>query len=131
MKFIELSRSNFFFVKDVKLFERFCEVYNLIPLRGVTGTRKGKHGFIVSDGKKAHGDSIFSFKKELADKHLEKGEVCVIRTITFTEDSVDDIFGRVIAISSSGKEITIDLDDIYLRVEKEWGEKTTTALGYE
>ncbi len=119
MKFIELSRSNYFRVTSRSAFNAICVSYGLRPLAPQSGAKRGEVSFVISDGKSTKGESIHSFKKELA-AILEDGEVCIVRTIGFVQDSIEELHGKTIAFNSSGEEIVIDLDDVYGQVEEEW-----------
>ncbi len=119
MKFIELSRSNYFRVTERSAFEAICVSYGLRPLYPESGSKKGEVSFIISDGQKTKGESIHAFKKELS-QILEEGEVCIVRTIGFVQDSIEELHGKTIAFNSFGEEIVIDLDDIYSQVESDW-----------
>ena len=124
-EFIEKSRSNYFRVTSGSGFEKMCEKWGLEILYGESGIRAGKFGFIISDGKKQKGRSIHKFKKELSAL-LETDEVCIVRTIAYDQDSMDELHARSIAIDSQGRELIVDLDDLYSMVQSIWGKETGT-----
>ena len=117
--FIEKSRSNYFRVTDVEEFKLLCKDNGLQPLTGETPNKRGEVGFILADGKGVPGRSIHEFKRELA-LLLDHGEVCVVRTLSYDEDNVEEIQGRTIAIRKDGRELIVDLDDIYHRINAKW-----------
>jgi hypothetical protein len=88
-------------------------------LTGETPNKRGEVGFILADGKGVQGRSIHEFKRELA-LLLDHGEVCVVRTLSYDEDNVEEIQGRTIAIRKDGRELIVDLDDIYHRINAKW-----------
>ncbi len=120
INFIEKSRSNYFEVNDLEAFKELCKDNQLKIFYGTDGNRKGKVGFVISDRNDVRGTSIHSFKKELSSL-LKAEEVCVVRTIAHQEGSIDDMHGRTIAINSDGKELVVDLDQLYTLVANKWG----------
>ncbi len=123
--FIEKSRSSYFKVKDPARFEQLCEKYGLEVLYGEKGIRSGKLGFIISDGGEIKGRSIHKFKKELA-QILEDGEICMVRTIAYERETMEELHGRTIAIDPEGRELVVDLDDIYPLIRSVWGMESGT-----
>ncbi len=117
--FIEKSRSNYFRVTDVEEFALLCKDNGLQPLAGATPNKRGEVGFILADGKDVQGRSIHEFKRDLAAL-LDHGEVCVVRTLSFDEDNVQEIQGRTIAIRKDARELIVDLDDIYHLINTKW-----------
>mgnify|MGYP001087797638 CR=1 FL=1 len=117
--FVEKSRSNYFRVTNVEEFQRLCKENGLQPLSGETPLKRGEVGFILADGKEVQGRSIHEFKHDLAAL-LDHGEICVVRTITYDEDSVDEIQGRTIAIRKGQQELLVDLNDIYHLINAKW-----------
>ena len=119
--FIEKSRSNYFKVKHFDEFEALCKQWNLDILYGEHGLREGRVGFIISDENYYFGTSIHDFKEELVE-NLEKGEVCLVKTISYNKKHLSEMYGRIIALDYKGREKTIILNDIYQLIEKEWNE---------
>ena len=119
--FIEKSRSNYFKVKHFDEFEALCKQWNLEILYGEHGLREGRLGFIISDENNYFGTSIHDFKDELVE-NLEKGEVCIVKTVSYNKKHLSEIYGRIIALDYKGREKTIILNDIYEVIEKEWNE---------
>ena len=119
-EFVEKSRSNYFRVKSGSEFEKLCEKWGLEILHGESGIRAGKFGFIISDGYRQKGRSIHKFKKTLSEL-LEEEEICIVRTVAYERDSMNELHARTIAIDSQGRELIVDLDDLYAMVRKEWG----------
>ena len=66
------------------------------------------------------GRSIHKFKKTLSEL-LEEEEICIVRTVAYERDSMNELHARTIAIDSQGRELIVDLDDLYAMVSKEWG----------
>ena len=99
---------------------KLCEKWGLEILYGESGIRAGKFGFIISDGYRQKGRSIHKFKKTLSEL-LEEEEICIVRTVAYERDSMNELHARTIAIDSQGRELTVDLDDLYAMVRKEWG----------
>ena len=110
-EFVEKSRSNYFRVKSGSEFEKLCEKWGLEILYGESGIRAGKFGFIISDGYRQKGRSIHKFKKTLSEL-LEEEEICIVRTVAYERDSMNELHARTIAIDSQGRELTVDLDDL-------------------
>ena len=52
---------------------------------------------------------------------MEEEEICIVRTVAYEQDSMNELHARTIAIDSQGRELTVDLDDLYAMVRKEWG----------
>ena len=44
----------------------------------------------------------------------------MVRSISYDEDNVEEIQGRTIAIRKDGRELLVDLDDIYHRINAKW-----------
>ena len=99
---------------------KLCEKWGLEILYGESGIRAGKFGFIISDGYRQKGRSIHKFKKTLSEL-LEEAEICIVRTVAYERDSMNELHARTIAIDSQGRELIVDLDDLYAMVRKEWG----------
>ncbi len=118
-RFIELSRSNYFRVKSFKAFKAICDANGLTLLQSKSPSRRTEVGFVISDGKNAPGESFETFKKELSSV-LQQGEVCVVRTVSFVEGTMDELNGWTVAIDSRGRELQVDLDHIYQMVETRW-----------
>ena len=119
-EFIEKSRSNYFKVSSGARFEKLCEKWGLEILYGESGIRAGQFGFIISDGNKQKGRSIHKFKKELSEL-LEEGEICIVRTIAYERDTMDELHARTIAIDAQGRELIVDLDDLFAMIRSVWG----------
>ena len=74
--------------------------------------------FPMATGKKD--DQSINSKKTLSEL-LEEEEICIVRTIAYERDSMNELHARTIAIDSQGRELIVDLDDLYAMVRKEWG----------
>ena len=90
--FIEKSRSNYIKVKHFVEFEELCKQWNLEILYGEYGLGQGRLGFIIPYENYYFGTSIHDFKDELVE-NLEKGEVCVVKTVSYNKNNLSEIYG--------------------------------------
>lgn len=131
--YVSAVRSNYFKVKSLEAFREFCDEYDLEMVEGEDGLvafyKEGlNEGIPETRYDEETADIVpVDFCGELA-KHLDENYVAVIREIG--REKMRYLIGRTIAVHPSGREITVDLDDIYEKVERLWPDKQITDCSY-
>jgi len=73
-------------------------------------------------------DSDLDFEKEL-QSHLADGEIAVIYHVGY--EAFDYFAGRAYAMDNTGKSVSINLYDVYAKIQEEWGkDKDVTSCSY-
>jgi len=117
----ELSRSNYFLVKDRLAFEEFLSSFgDELDLIRAAGTNRV--GFLAaegiptklepSDGSDPDDAPDVDFMAELA-KHLKDGEVAIV--VTTGHMKLQYLTGTAVAVNSRGERRVVSLDDIYVQ----------------
>lgn len=125
------ARSNYFRVKDSKVFEAWVES---IPGLGIFTKEIGEETFyaIYDNGGDSCGWPSYEFENdrdidltaELAE-HLVEGEVAVL--IEVGAEKLRYLVGQAVAVKSDGEILCVNLNQIYEVVAENWGIETTEA----
>lgn len=118
-----VCRSNCFKVKDIDAFEK--DFRSLGVVRNDDGSifiydEEGSWPtyYPRDEGANSDEESEIDFAAELAG-HLQEGEVAVLQTVG--KEKLRYPTGFALAVHSSGKVLSVDIDDIYSMVNKEFG----------
>ncbi len=119
MSYYSRLRSNLFRVRDVRQFAEFCSKFGLKMTHDPSANyvcffSKGT-GLPLADP--ATGEPV-DFMECLA-LHLEPGEVAEVREISYNGDMI--MTGYSMAVDSSGRVVSVSLEDIYTLVRVRWG----------
>ena len=126
--------ANYFRVKSRAAFLEFlkrngCE---LLVFQPDTVGFQGHEGAPLPQGRRvSEPDRVLSFEEELAS-HLRDGEIAVVVEVTADQaEGMDEgwINGRAIAIDSRGATRTVDLQEIFTRLEGLDGQVTERMRG--
>lgn len=134
--YYESARTNYFRVKDEAAFKAFmdtvpgCEVYGpeksenpakngafcvLFTEDGVPSTR-----FLDEPNEAGDDYEEFDFMEELAP-HLADGSIAVLEASG--AEKLRYICGYAVAIDNTGKQVSVNINDIYAKAKKAFGEK--------
>lgn len=122
------SRSNYFKVEDEDAFREWAESRDLQVLEkpgglfGITPSSMSEDGSWPSYDYDE--DCGIDFQAELIE-HLAEGQVAIIMTIG--NEKLRYLTGFAVAVAWDGRRTTVDINDIYDKVETEFGVKPTTA----
>jgi len=128
------ARSNYFKVKNLEKFKKFCQDHQLEFIE--SDDEKGKVGFLVQtdngcipNGKvNSKGNYVeIDFEEELS-KHLADGEVAVV--VEAGNEKLKYVAGYAFAVNSKGRTVTVSTDDIYDKAKKAFKVKTITEALY-
>ena len=120
-----LSRTNTFKVKDEAAFRAWADT---LPEVELIDKNDAHFGFYTTgDGmwpscryqEECDDWNEMNFAEELAT-HLAEGEVAVL--ITVGHEKARYGTGYAVAIRSDGKSLAVNIDDIYAKVRRKWGE---------
>lgn len=122
------SRSNYFKVEDEDAFREWAESRNL----DVWNSQGGLFGIAPSpmseDGSwpsyDDDDDCEIDFQAELIE-HLAEGQVAVLMTIG--NEKLRYLTGYSVALAWDGRRISVDINDIYDKVQAEFGLQPTAA----
>ena len=132
--FYASARSNYYKVKNLEKFKKFCQKYELGFIEN--DKDKTKVGFTVDADKgqipngatNSRGDYVeIDFATKLA-KHLVDGEVAVVRESG--HENLTYVGGYAVAVNSKGRTVTVSTDDIYDKAKKAFKVKTITEASY-
>ena len=124
------SRSNYFNVKDEGAFREWAERRDLEIFTNLVGQLAVAPSSMSEDGSwpsyDDDDDCEIDFQAELIE-HLAEGQVAIIMTIG--AEKLRYLTGYSVALAWDGRRISIDIADIYDKVEVEFGLQPTAA-GY-
>ena len=124
------SRSNYFNVKDEGAFREWAERRNLEIFTNLVGQLAVAPSSVSEDGSwpsyDDDDDCEIDFQAELIE-HLAEGQVAIIMTIG--AEKLRYLTGYSVALAWDGRRISVDIADIYDKVEVEFGLQPTAA-GY-
>ena len=122
------SRSNYFNVKDEGAFREWAERRDLEVLENPSGLFGVAPSSMSEDGSwpsyDCDEDCEIDFQAELIE-HLAEGQVAIIMTIG--AEKLRYLTGYSVALAWDGRRISVDIADIYDKVETEFGVKPTAA----
>jgi hypothetical protein len=109
------AKSNFFRVKDKEAFREFCGEWGILYRQGPTWRCKEHQlcGFECPHGMPS-GDKSCPFPLSLS-RYLASGTVAVVHQIQWNQGHYD---AWTLAVNSEGKQIFVDIDDIYERLQE-------------
>ena len=123
------SRTNTFQVKDVAAFKAWAD---RLGIR--VHTREDGTGFMLDPGDGNDSGTFPSYDVEIDDEidfadqlagHLADGSVAVI--VEAGAEKLRYVHGHAVAVNSQGKQVHVNLTDIYERAEKAFGCKVSRA----
>ena len=124
------SRSNYFNVKDEGAFREWAERRDLEIFTNLVGQLAVAPSSMSEDGSwpsyDDDDDCEIDFQAELI-AHLAEGQVAIIMTIG--AEKLRYLTGYSVALAWDGRRISVDIADIYDKVEVEFGLQPTAA-GY-
>ena len=116
------SRSNYFNVKDEGAFREWAERRDLEVLENPSGLFGVAPSSMSEDGSwpsyDCDEDCEIDFQTELIE-HLAEGQVAIIMTIG--AEKLRYLTGYSVALAWDGRRISVDIADIYDKVETEFG----------
>ena len=122
------SRSNYFNVKDEGAFREWAERRDLEIFTNLVGQLAVAPSSMSEDGSwpsyDDDDDCEIDFQAELIE-HLAEGQVAIIMTIG--AEKLRYLTGYSVALAWDGRRISVDIADIYDKVETEFGVKPTAA----
>ena len=122
------SRSNYFNVKDEGTFREWAERRDLEVLEDPSGLFGVAPSSMSEDGSwpsyDCDDDCEIDFQAELIE-HLAEGQVAIIMTIG--AEKLRYLTGYSVALAWDGRRISVDIADIYDKVEVEFGVTPTVA----
>jgi hypothetical protein len=119
MNYEAVFRSNYFRVKNVPAFKRWCQKLDLTHIHG----KRGYHGFLRSGPvpntrEDADGEVVeIDFHQELAT-HLRAGEVAIVMEVG--KEGMRYLIGSAVAVRSDGRTMYVGLDTIYRKIQRHW-----------
>ena len=124
------SRSNYFKVENEEAFREWAERRDLEVLENPSGLFGVAPSSMSEDGSwpsyDCDEDCEIDFQAELIE-HLAEGQVAIIMTIG--AEKLRYLTGYSVALAWDGRRISVDIADIYDKVEVEFGLQPTAA-GY-
>jgi hypothetical protein len=113
-------RSNYFRVKDVDAFNKFCVEHEARPIEkgGLVGFISEEEFGDMPNRYDVDTDEYIPITDKLAE-HLAEGHVCVI--MVAGAEKARYVTGRAIAIAWTGERTEISLNDIYGQAQDEFG----------
>lgn len=122
------SRSNYFKVENEEAFREWAERRDLEVLENPSGLFGVAPSSMSEDGSwpsyDYDEDCEIDFQAELIE-HLAEGQVAIIMTIG--AEKLRYLTGYSVALAWDGRRISIDIADIYDKVEVEFGLQPTAA----
>ena len=122
------SRSNYFNVKDEGAFREWAERRGLEIFTNLVGQLAVAPSSMSGDGSwpsyDYDDDCEIDFQAELIE-HLAEGQVAIIMTIG--AEKLRYLTGYSVALAWDGRRISVDIADIYDKVEVEFGLQPTVA----
>lgn len=122
------SRSNYFNVKDEGAFREWAESRDLEVLEKPSGLFGITPSSMSEDGSwpsyDYDNDYEIDFQAELIE-HLAEGQVAILMTIG--AEKLRYLTGFSVALAWDGRRISVDIADIYDKVEVEFGLQPTAA----
>ena len=122
------SRSNYFNVKDEGAFREWAERRDLEIFTNLVGQLAVTPSSMSEDGSwpsyDDDDDCEIDFQAELIE-HLAEGQVAILMTIG--AEKLRYLTGYSVALAWDGRRISVDIADIYDKVELEFGLQPTTA----
>ena len=122
------SRSNYFNVKDEGAFREWAERRDLEIFTNLVGQLAVTPSSMSEDGSwpsyDDDDDCEIDFQAELIE-HLAEGQVAIIMTIG--AEKLRYLTGYSVALAWDGRRISVDIADIYDKVEVEFGLQPTAA----
>lgn len=128
------TRTNYFEVKNLEDFEKWAQKYELKVIRDESRVgllpAEDCNDFPYGDYYDEETDTTIEdidFDAELR-QHLKEGEIVVIQHVG--HEKCRYFNGSAYAFDSTGKSVSVCLDDIYEKVKALWGEGKATACQY-
>ena len=122
------ARSNYFKVKDEEAFLEWTESRDLEVFEGRGGLFGVAPSSMSEDGSwpsyDNEMDAEIDFQAELIE-HLAEGQVAILMTIG--SEKLRYLTGSSVALAWDGRRISVDIADIYDKVELEFGVVPTAA----
>ena len=122
------SRSNYFKVENEEAFREWAERRDLEVLENPSGLFGVAPSSMSEDGSwpsyDCDEDCEIDFQTELIE-HLAEGQVAIIMTIG--AEKLRYLTGYSVALAWDGRRISVDIADIYDKVEVEFGLQPTAA----
>ena len=122
------SRSNYFKVENEEAFREWAERRDLEVLENPSGLFGVAPSSMSEDGSwpsyDCDDDCEIDFQAELIE-HLAEGQVAIIMTIG--AEKLRYLTGYSVALAWDGRRISVDIADIYDKVEVEFGLQPTAA----
>ncbi len=122
------SRSNYFKVKNEEAFHAWAESRNLEVLEGRRGLLGVAPSSMSEDGSwpsyDSEMDAEIDFQAELIE-HLAEGQVAILMAIG--AEKLRYLTGFSVALAWDGRRMSVDIADIYYKVELEFGVVPTAA----
>ena len=122
------SRSNYFKVKDEEAFREWVESRDLEVFENLVGQWGIAPSSMSGDGSwpsyDNEVDAAIDFQAELIE-HLAEGQVAILMTIG--AEKLYYLTGYAVALAWDGRRMSVDIADIYDKVELEFGVVPTAA----